>query len=239
MKEIRLNRYLSICGVTSRRKADEMISDGRVIVNGKKVTELGFRIDPGTDTVLVDDVPVFAEQKRYIKLNKPRFMVTTLAEREGDKKTIHSLLKGVGERVYPVGRLDFDAEGLLLLTNDGKLAQKIHHPANRVSKIYLAKVEGTVSEKTIREILKGTSLDEGFVKPDDAVMVDNTTVRIAFREGKKHLVKRFLASFGHPVIYLRRTEIGGINLGKLQKGRWKDLSREEIWTIKKSAGLVG
>lgn len=237
MTEIRLNRYLSICGVTSRRKADELISAGRVSVNGSPVTELGSKIDPSKDNVFVDDVEVREERKRYIKLNKPRFTVTTLAEREGDKRTIKDLLSGIHERVYPVGRLDFDAEGLLLLTNDGELAQRIHHPGNLVSKVYLARVSGTLSGKELREICSGARLEEGFVKPDNAELLDNNTVKISFHEGKKHLVKRYLASFGFPVEYLKRTGIDGINLGKLTRGEWRDLTKQELRTIKRSAGL--
>ncbi len=237
MSEIRLNRYLSICGVTSRRKADELISAGRVSVNGNPVRELGSKIDPEKDNVFVDDMEVKKETKRYIKFNKPRFTVTTLADREGDKKTIKNLLSGIRQRVYPVGRLDFDAEGLLLLTNDGELAQKIHHPANLVTKVYIARVRGKLSEREIRDIRKGATLEEGFVTPDNAELLDGNTIKISFHEGKKHLVKRYLGSFGFPVEYLKRTGIDGINLGKLPVGKWKDLTREELRTIKISAGL--
>lgn len=237
MKGTRLNRYLSICGVTSRRKADVMISDGRVTVNGSKVTQLGFRVDPEKDQVSVDGNPVLAERKRYIKFYKPRYTVTTLAKKEGKKKSISDLISGISERVYPVGRLDFDVEGLLILTNDGELAQRIHHPGNMVRKTYLAKVEGSLSEDIMDSIREGKELEDGFVKPDDASMINSDTLKISFHEGKKHLVKRYLAAFGHPVSYLKRTSVGGINLGNLQTGCWTDLSGEELRTIRNSAGL--
>lgn len=226
-----------MCGVTSRRKADLLIEQGRVTVNGKQVTGLGYMIDPAKDDVHVDNIRVEAERKRYIKFNKPRFTVTSLANSEGNKETITKLLSGINERVYPVGRLDYDVEGLLLLTNDGKLAQKIHHPKNNVSKVYIATVRGKPSKKHIGSMERGASLEEGIVKPDSVELIGESTVRISFHEGKKHLVKRFLSGFGFPVVHLKRTAIGGINLGRLETGQWKDLTTQELKTIKSAANL--
>ena len=237
MPEIRINRYLSICGVTSRRKADDLITAGRVRVNGNKVNELGTKIDPSSDLVTVDNINVSPEKKKYIKLYKPPGYVTTLSRSERGKNTIQDLISGIGVRVYPVGRLDYDVEGLILLTNDGYLAHRIHHPANRVTKIYNAEVEGELSQDKIRVMKKGKKLTEGFVKPDAVVKNGRSSLTISFHEGKKHLVKRYLAGFGHPVKKLKRTEIGGIKLGNIKKGEWKELTSRELKTIMDSATL--
>lgn len=240
MAVIRLNKYLSACGVASRRKADEIIEAGKVRVNGCTVNELGFSIDPEKDTVEVGARIIKPERKRYIALNKPRLYLTTLGDGEG-RRTIEDLIKDVPERVYPVGRLDYDAEGLLILTNDGEVANRILHPRYKLTKIYVVLVKGRVAEKTIGEMKKGALLEDGYVKPDYIKVArfesDGTFVQAAFHEGRKHIVKRFLTEFSHSVLRLKRIAVGPIKLGKLERGKWKDISAEELRALKNACGF--
>ncbi len=227
-----------MCGVASRRKADLLIKEGRVKVNGEVVRNFGVRVDPQVDQVEVDGKPVSLPKKRYIILNKPAGYLTQLGKDPRGRKTIEELIKDIPERVFPVGRLDYNTEGLLILTNDGDLANKILHPRYKLPKVYLALVRGKVSQKTLKEMQKGTDLEDGFAKPDSVRIVryegENTLLEITFHEGRKHIVKRFLAKFGHKVIKLKRTAIGPIKLGKLPPGKWREMSREEISKLKKA-----
>ncbi len=238
---IRLNRYLSMCGVTSRRKADRLIEEGRVKVNGEVVRDLGVKIDPEVDRVEVDRREVKLPQKKYIILNKPCCYLTQLGKSESGKRTIEDLVKDVPVRVFPVGRLDYNTEGLLLLTNDGELANRILHPRYKLPKVYLALVKGRVSRNTLRKMRNGTELEDGFARPDDVRIVryegENTLLEVVFHEGRKHLVKRFLAVFGHPVIKLKRIALGPIRLGKLPPGRWRELSERELRQLFSAVGL--
>lgn len=239
-KMIRLNKYLSICGIASRRKADELIENGRVKVNGRVVKELGYSIDAEKDTIEVGARVIKPERKRYIALNKPRLYLTTLGEGEG-KKTIEELIGDIPERVYPVGRLDYDTEGLLILTNDGELANRILHPRYKLIKVYMALVKGKVEQGALEGMRAGTRLEDGYTKPDYEKIIryeeDNSLIEIAFHEGRKHIVKRFLAEFGHPVLRLKRTSVGPVKLGKLRRGEWRDLSREELRTLKRMCSI--
>jgi 23S rRNA pseudouridine2605 synthase len=227
---IRLNKYLSVCGIASRRKADQIINEGEVRVNGLVVNELGYRIDTEKDTIGVGSEVIRPERKRYIVLNKPPLYLTTLKQ-EG-KKTIRELIKGISERVYPAGRLDYDTEGLLILTNDGELANSIIHPRYKLPKVYVALVKGKVERKTLEKIMMGTRLEDGFVKPDRVKILEyeaqNTLVEITFHEGRNRLVKRFLLNFDHPVLKLKRITVGPIKLGALQRGKWRDMTDEEL-----------
>ena len=238
---VRLNRYLSMCGVTSRRKADQLIKEGRVRVNGEVVRELGVKIDPEVDRVEVDGREVRPPPKKYIILNKPCCYLTQLGKSQSGKRTIEELIKDVPVRVFPVGRLDYNTEGLLLLTNDGELANRVLHPRYKLPKVYLALVKGKVSKNTLRRMKKGTELEDGFAKPDGVRIVryegENTLLEVVFHEGRKHIVKRFLASFGHPVIKLRRTALGPIKLGKLPPGKWRELSERELRQLFSAVGL--
>ncbi|HEX3035037.1 MAG TPA: pseudouridine synthase [Thermodesulfobacteriota bacterium] len=238
---IRLNKYLSMCGVASRRKADELIEKGKVKVNGRVVKELGYSIDAEKDTIEVGARVIKPERKRYIALNKPRLYLTNLGEGEEGKRTIEELIKDIPERVYPVGRLDYDTEGLLILTNDGELANRILHPRYKLVKVYMALVKGRVEQGTLERMREGTLLDDGYTKPDYAKTIryeeDNTLIEIAFHEGRKHIVKRFLAEFDHPVLRLKRTSVGPIKLGKLQKGEWRELSEKELKALKRICNL--
>lgn len=237
---IRLNKYLSVCGVASRRKADDLIEKGNVRVNGRVAKELGCSIDTEKDTVEVGARVIKPERKRYIALNKPRLYLTTLGEGEG-RKTIEELIKDIPERVYPVGRLDYDAEGLLILTNDGEVANRILHPRYKLIKVYAALVKGRLAEETAEEMEEGALLEDGYTKPDYVNVIrfqdENTFVEAAFHEGRKHIVKRFLEKFGHPVIRLKRIAVGPIKLGRLEKGKWRDIAAEELKVLKRACGF--
>ncbi len=226
-----------MCGVASRRKSDQLILEGRVKVNGFVVKELGWRVDPRRDVVEVDGKEVKLPPFVYIILNKPCCYLTALGPPKDGKRTIQELLKDVPVRVYPAGRLDYNAEGLLILTNDGELANRIMHPRHKLPKVYHALVSGNVSQRTLKDMEKGASLEDGFTKPDRASIVkykgSNTLLEIVFHEGRKHIVKRYLAHFGHRVLRLKRIAIGPIRLGKLPSGKWRYLRKDEIRALKR------
>jgi 23S rRNA pseudouridine2605 synthase len=227
-----------MCGVASRRKADQIVSEGRVKVNGLVVKELGHGIDSEKDTIEVGVEVIRPERKRYVVLNKPPLYLTTLSQDTEGKKTIRELIKDIPERVYPVGRLDYDTEGLLILTNDGELANSIIHPRYIVPKVYVAFVKGKVKRKTFEKMMAGTQLEDGFAKPDRVKIIkyeaQNTLIEITFHEGRNHLVKRFLLSFEHPVLKLKRIAVGPIKLGALTRGRWRDMTDEELKALGRS-----
>jgi 23S rRNA pseudouridine2605 synthase len=239
---VRLNKYLSMCGVASRRKADQLILEGRVKVNGLVVKELGWKIDPEKDTVEVDGKVVKPQRFVYIAFYKPCCYLTALGKSKDGKRTIEELLKDVPVRVYPAGRLDYNAEGLLILTNDGELANRIMHPRYKLPKTYQVLVKGKVSQKTLEEMKKGAVLEDGFAKPVSVRLIryegKNSLLEIVFTEGRKHIVKRFTAHFGHKVLRLKRTAIGPIKLGKLKPGKWRELSEEEVHMLKRAVKMV-
>ena len=239
---MRLNRFLSTCGVTSRRKADNLINAGRITVNGEVVRALGHTVDESSDVVLLDGKPVRPEEKRYVMLNKPPFYLTSLMSMENGKETITSFLKGIKQRVYPVGRLDYDSEGLLLLTNDGELANRIHHPKYMVVKTYLAEVSGKLAAGLEEKLKRGTGTEDRFTEPDALEILDRsrqgTRISVSFHEGRKHLVKKYFEAFGLRVTRLRRISCGDITLGELPKGKWRDLSPAELRGIRKMTGLL-
>ena len=239
--KVRLNRYLSMCGISSRRNADELIAGGKVRVNGVVVNELGFRIDTDTDEVKVGRKTLRVERKRYLLLNKPRFYLTALGRGEDDKETIDELITGIPERVYPVGRLDYDTEGLLILTNDGGLANKILHPSYELVKVYHATVKGKVNKVEVRTMKRGTALKDGYAMADSIKVVkydlNETVIEIAFHEGRNRLVKRFLSKFGHPVSKLKRISVGPIKLGNLPCGKWRELTNDEILALENAVSV--
>jgi 23S rRNA pseudouridine2605 synthase len=234
----RLQKVLSRAGVASRRKAEEMIVAGQVQVNGKKVTELGTRVDSAHDMIRVDGKLVAdIEERVYYVLFKPSGCVTTLSDPEG-RQTVRDFLKHVPERVYPVGRLDYDAEGALLLTNDGDLAHKLMHPKFGAQRTYLAKVKGEPTPKTIEQLKAGIRLDDGMAKPLDAALVShaekNTWIRLVVAEGRPHLVKRLCEAVGHPVQRLFRASYATINVEGMMAGELRELSSAEVRQLQAS-----
>lgn len=229
--EVRLQKLIAGTGLASRRKAEGLIAAGRVMVNGKTVTELGTKVDPTRDHVKVDGKHLSAAQPFvYLMLNKPKNVVSTLDD-PGGRTTVKDYLRGVSVRVFPVGRLDFDSEGLMLLTNHGELAQAMLHPRYHVPKTYLIKVKGVLTDEDIRNLERGVKLDDGMTGPAQVKKVRkveaNSWLEITIREGRKHQVKRMLESVGHPVIKLLRIRMGSLALGDLQPGEFRFLTDRE------------
>jgi 23S rRNA pseudouridine2605 synthase len=228
---VRLQKVLAAAGVASRRAAEIMISEGRVEVNGRLVLEQGTRVDPDRDVIRVDGSRIPPTRRhQYLVLNKPRGVVSTLADPEG-RRTLADFLPG-RERLFHVGRLDTDSEGLLILTNDGEFAHRLAHPSYEVPKTYLAEVAGVVNQATLRRLRGGFSLDDGPVRPTGVTLVstgtDRSLIKITLHEGRNHIVRRTMEAVGHPVRRLSRTGIGPVRLGNLKVGEVRDLTRDEL-----------
>lgn len=238
---IRINKYLSMCGVTSRRGAEALILEKRVSVNDEIVEQLSTMIDGKKDVVKVDGVLVEpVEHKIYVLLNKPTNVMTTLND-PFKRKTILNFLSDVPIRVYPVGRLDYDTEGLLLMTNDGDLAYRLTHPKYEVPKIYSADVEGQFTEADCKKIDTGIKLEDGAIgrAKVDIIKSDKSTsrIRLTLTEGRKREVKQLCAACEHPVLRLRRVEFAGLSLRGVQYGKWRYLKPDEIDRLKKMVDL--
>ncbi|HET9845327.1 MAG TPA: pseudouridine synthase [Nitrospira sp.] len=234
--EIRLQKLIAGTGLASRRKAEGLIAAGRVMVNGKIVTELGTRVNPERDHVKVDGKHLSAAQPFvYLMLNKPKNVVSTLDD-PGGRTTVKDYLRGVSVRVFPVGRLDFDSEGLMLLTNNGDLAQALLHPRYHVPKTYLIKVKGVLTDEDFAQLEQGVRLEDGMTSPAQVKKVRkveaNSWLEITIREGRKHQVKRMLESVGHPVIKLMRIRMGPLSLGHLAPGDFRFLTDREANTLR-------
>lgn len=234
----RLNKVLGRAGVSSRRGADRLIEEGRVTVNGRVVRELGTRVDPARDAIKVDGRRVAAAPAThtYLMLNKPRGCVTTLSDPQG-RPTVRELLRGVRGRVFPVGRLDFDSEGLLILTDDGELARDLMHPRSGVPKTYSAKVRGIPSEQTLARLRGGVALGEGRALPAKVRLVrrgQNPWLEVEVVEGRKHQVRRMLAAVGHPVLKLKRIRYAGLVLGDLAAGKLRRLRAGEVERLRRA-----
>ena len=223
-------------GIASRRKAEELIIEGRITVNGRIAT-IGMKADPVKDHIKVDGkLLIRSEPKVYIMLNKPKNVVTTLYDPEG-RPTVKDFLKGVKYRVFPVGRLDYDSEGLLLLTNDGDFAHAVLHPSKKISKTYLVKVKGVLDEEEIEKLRTGVKLGDGMTAPAQVTRVtrteNNSWLKMTIHEGKKRQIRRMFEKMRHPVLKLKRIKINGIELDKLKPGIYRYLMSEEINKIKK------
>ncbi|MBK9305640.1 MAG: rRNA pseudouridine synthase [Nitrospira sp.] len=228
---VRLQKLIASTGLSSRRKAETLIATGRVTVNGKVVTELGTKVDPDRDHVKVDGKHLNSAQPYvYLMLNKPKNVMSTLDD-PGGRDTVKDFLHGVSVRVFPVGRLDFDSEGLMLLTNNGELAQALLHPRYQVSKTYLIKVKGVLTESEIGQLQHGVKLEDGMTSPAVVKKIKraeaNSWLEITIREGRKHQVKRMLESVGHMVIKLMRVRMGPLVLGHLEPGEFRFLTDRE------------
>lgn len=236
----RLQKILANAGVASRRKCEELIREGKVAVNDRVVTELGAKADPVHDIITVNGKPVKTENKLYFIFNKPKGVITTMSDPQG-RTTVRDYLKGVKERVYPVGRLDYDSEGLLLLTNDGDLAQKLTHPKHHVPKTYLATVERVPHGNDLEKLKKGIRLEDGMTAPAEVEYHDvdpdgkYATIAITIREGRNRQVRRMFEAIRHPVIRLKRISFGGISLDGLQRGKYRKLTAEEVQQLKDAA----
>ncbi len=235
----RLQKYLAACGVASRRAAEVLIEDGRVTVNGE-VASLGCKVEPGTDTVLVDGKPVGTEAHVYLVLNKLPNTITTAKDTHG-RTTVLDGLGDVGARVFPIGRLDLDVGGVLLLTNDGELANRLIHPRYQIPKVYLAWVWGRVTDEALDRLRAGVELEDGMTAPAKAQVMKHTPkqslVRLQIHEGKNREVKRMCKAVGHPVAQLTRIAFCGIQASELKPGEWRYLSDEEVAGLRAKTGL--
>ena len=229
--EVRLQKLIAGTGLASRRKSEELITSGRVTINGNVVKELGTKVDPDRDHVKVDGKHLRAAQPYvYLILNKPKNVMSTLDDPEG-RPTVKDLLHGVTVRVFPVGRLDFDSEGLMLLTNHGDLAQALLHPRYHIPKTYLIKVKGVLDDAKIEALERGVKLEDGFTAPAKVMKVSkaesNSWLEVTIHEGRKHQVKRMIEAVGHSVIKLTRIRMGPLLLGDLASREYRFLTDRE------------
>lgn len=258
-EKVRLQKVIAAAGIASRRKAEELILAGRVRVNGKVVRELGVKVDPETDVVEVDGQPIrVPRDHRYVLLHKPRGVLSTTSDPYG-RPTVVDLVPSE-RRLYPVGRLDADSEGLILLTDDGRLAERLAHPRYGHKKEYVALVIGTPTEKELRALARGIVLEEGRTGPAEVTVLGRRVpqdvldagvpglrkesprgfswLRVVITEGRKHQVRRMLKAVGHPVIRLIRVGMGPLRLGRLQPGEWRELTPKEQRRLLESVGLA-
>ena len=229
---VRLQKYLAGCGVASRRKSEDIIRSGRVSVNGEVVREMGVQIDEENDVITLDGSVVKPEKKMvYVMLNKPAGFVTTASDEKG-RQTVMDLVADIPVRIYPVGRLDYDTEGLLLMTNDGDLTYKITHPRNNVEKTYVAEVAGNMNMATITSLRNGVYIDGVKTSPAKVEVLGatqlGTKMEITIHEGRNRQVRRMFEAVGCKVKRLKRTKEAGLNLGHVPLGRWRKLTESEV-----------
>jgi len=233
--EERLQKFMARCGVASRRKCEEIITAGKVKVNNIVITELGNKIDPENDEVQVDDKIINVEENKvYIALNKPEGIVSTVKD-EKDRKTILDLVD-IKERIYPIGRLDYDTCGLIILTNDGDIYNKVIHPRQAINKVYEAILEGIPNHEEISKFCNGIDID-GYITAKADLVVNkragfNCRATITIHEGKNRQIRKMCDAIEHPVIALKRVSVGDIKLGDMEKGSWRNLTENEINYLK-------
>lgn len=238
-KLVRLQKYIADAGITSRRKAEEMILDGRVHVNGTMVRELGTKVDKVLDTVMVDGDPIDcnAVEKIYLILNKPRACMTTLDDPEG-RRTVMELVQDVTERIYPIGRLDYLSEGLLLMTNDGDLANRIIHPSGNITKVYEVKIFGAVTSDILKNLRRGVDTEVGFIKPKSVRIIKQlptkTWLEFKLTDGKNREIRRLCEAFGLTIDKLKRLAIGGLTVEGIKPGGYRVMTKKQLMT---SVGL--
>jgi 23S rRNA pseudouridine2605 synthase len=243
MAKLRLNKILAQAGLTSRRGADHVVLEGRVAVNGVVTREPGTLADPAADRITVDGRPLPSpESTQYLLLNKPAGVVTTVRDPQGRPVVTDLLPADVRARVYPVGRLDADVEGVLLLTNDGPLTHRLLHPRYALPRLYEAEVAGRVTEADVPRWRRGVTLDDGPAVPLEVVLVHSagasSTVHLAFAEGRKHEVKRYCDALGHRVRRLRRIAFGPLRLGALPLGACRPLTPREVTALRAAAAVA-
>ena len=232
----RLQKYLAACGVASRRNSEKIIQDGRVRVNGITVTEMGTQVDETKDIVEVDGVRVRPEEeKHYLAYYKPVGEVTTVSDPEG-RATVMDKFRDYPVRLFPVGRLDYDSEGLLLLTNDGELMNHLLHPSHEVQKVYLTKVSNQVTDEELRQLWYGVKIDGKLTSPAEVRLIKreafDTVVLVGIHEGRNRQVRKMTEAIGHQVVSLKRVEFGPIRLNDLPSGQWRRLTEQEISKLK-------
>lgn len=237
---IRLQKYLSMCAVASRRKAEELIAQGKVKVNGK-VAEIGDKVSPKHDTVTVSGKKITAsKENHYIMLHKPRGFITTMDDEMG-RKCVAELVRDVGARVYPVGRLDKDSEGLLLMTDDGEFANRMTHPSKHIPKTYRVTVRPDVTEDMITAFATGIEIDGRMTSPADAHVIEKQENRVVMEivlyEGRNRQIRKMCEALGLEVARLKRTSVGSIKLGMLQPGKWRELTADEVHKLMVSSGM--
>jgi 23S rRNA pseudouridine2605 synthase len=235
---VRLQKVLAQAGIASRRACEALISEGRVEVNSEVVVEQGRRVDPERDVIRVDGARIPPPRRHlYLAMNKPRGVVVTMDDPEGRRTVADLLAKGgsrlvKNERLFHVGRLDADSEGLLILTNDGELANKLAHPSYQVPKTYIAEVTGLVNAATLQRLRHGITLEDGPVRPTSVKIVssaaERTLIKITLQEGRNRIVRRTMEAVGHPVRHLSRIGIGPVRLGNLKLGEYRELTRDEL-----------
>ena len=238
---VRLQKVLAGAGLGSRRACEVLIEEGRVSIDGQTVTEQGRRVDPETAVIRVDGMRITTSSSSvYLALNKPKGMVSAMSDPEG-RPTVGDLVEGRKERLFHVGRLDADTEGLLLLTNDGELAHRLSHPSYEVPKTYLAELIGPLPRDVGRQLRAGVELEDGMARVDSFKLVDSAAnrvlVEIVLHEGRKHIVRRMLEQVGFPVQRLLRTAIGPVQLGSQKSGRLRPLTRQELGALYELVGL--
>jgi 23S rRNA pseudouridine2605 synthase len=231
MKE-RLQKIIAAAGISSRRAAEKMIVEGRVTVNDAVVRQLGAKADIDADEIRVDGKLILPEvSKVYLMLHKPRGYVTTLNDPEG-RSVVTDLLSGIAERIFPVGRLDYDSEGLLLLTSDGDFSQRVQHPRFKIPKTYMVKIDGNLTRSEMRVLSEGIRLPDGNFKPENLQTVranrKTSWLELSIAEGRNRLIRRALDSLGHPVVRLIRTAIADIILGNMKAGTFRHLTKKEV-----------
>lgn len=233
---MRINKYLAFCGVASRRKAENFITEGKVSVNGKTVNELFYNVDENNDTVICDGKKLSIPTKfTYILLHKPKGYICSSSDDKG-RKTVMDLIDN-STRLFTIGRLDYDTEGLLLLTDDGELCKKLTHPSSEIGKTYIVKINGDITESELASLRKGVVLDDGFKTSKSIIKViesynNSTRLQVTIFEGHNRQVKRMFAAKGKEVIFLKRTKIGELKLGGLQRGKYRKLNNVEIDYLK-------
>lgn len=241
-EKVRIQKYLSACGVASRRAAERMIVEGRVIVNGRPVTELGTAIDPERDAVKVDGKRVHPPRRFvYLAVHKPRGYVSTVRDVHAVQRVTDLAPPELAKRVKPVGRLDKTSEGLMLLTDDGRLIFRLTHPRYHVEKEYHVSVIGPVSDEMVRRLREGVELDDGPARALEAKIVrrdaEATVLQLVLGEGRKRQVRRMIEALGAKVRFLRRDRVGPIHLARLRRGEWRHLTKDEVRALYEATGL--
>jgi 23S rRNA pseudouridine2605 synthase len=232
----RLQKVLAQAGVASRRQAEVLIQEGKVQVNGKVVTELGTKVDPVKDQIMVKGKSIQKEEKRTFLFYKPLYVISSMSDPQ-KRKVVPDFFRHIKERVYPVGRLDYDTEGLLLVTNDGELANHLLHPRFEVEKQYVATIKGIPDEASLDELRKGVYLEDGLTAPAEVKMIhkreEDSKIKLTIHEGRNRQVRRMCKAIGHPVIHLVRTRLANLTIKGLKRGEYRELTPVEVKSLKK------